>query len=71
MADFVGHISVKSTKSNSSYNSSVLHQEGLNVKGIQNLPDVSNTQSYATVSGILRTEENFAGSYSKRCCQRF
>ena len=71
MADFVGHISVKSTKSNSSYNSSVLHQEGLNVKGIKNLSDVSNTQSYATVSGILRTEENFAGVILKGVAKDF
>ena len=57
-------------KSNSSYNSSGASPRRIKCKGIQNLPDVSNTQSYATVSGILRTEENF-GSYSKGVAKDF
>ncbi len=35
--------------------------EGLELNKIKALPDVSNTQKYATVSGILRTKDNFAG----------
>ena len=61
MADFSGHISVKSTRSNSSYNSSVLNKEGLKLNEIKNLNEVESTQSYATVTGILRTEDNFDG----------
>jgi lipoprotein-releasing system permease protein len=61
LANFSGHISVKSTRSNSSYNSSVLNKEGLKLNEIKNLEEVAGAQSYATVSGILRTEDNFDG----------
>ena len=61
MADFSGHINIKSKQSNSSYDSSLLDTSKLNLKAIQSLDGVSNTQHYATVTGILRTEENFAG----------
>ena len=61
MADFVGHISVKSTKSNSSYNSSILNLSNFQPDKIRQLEDVANIQKYATVSGILRTESSFAG----------
>lgn len=61
MADFSGHITVKSTRSNSSYNSSVLDKEGLKVEDIKKLSDVDHVQKYATVTGILRNEHNFAG----------
>ncbi len=60
-ADFSGHISIKSKHSNSSYNSSPLSNEGLQLNQIRQLPDVATTQKYATVSGILRTKDNFAG----------
>lgn len=61
ISNFSGDISVKSTRSNSSYNSSVLDTKGLDEKAIRNLDGVAGLQSYATVSGILRTENNFAG----------
>ncbi|MDY3548194.1 FtsX-like permease family protein [Riemerella anatipestifer] len=61
MGDFSGHISVKSTRSNSSYNSSVLDLTQININQIKNLQEVEGMQSYASVSGILRTEENFSG----------
>ncbi len=61
ISNFSGDISVKSTRSNSSYNSSVLDTNGLDKNAIQNVPGVAGLQSYATVSGILRTETNFAG----------
>lgn len=61
MADFSGHISVKSKQSNNSYNSSVLSIEGLKTDQIKKLPDVASTQKYVAVSGILRNEHNFAG----------
>lgn len=61
MADFSGHITVKSQQSNSSYNSSVLQKEGLEVAKIKKLDDVAGVQSEVTVTGILRNEHNFAG----------
>ncbi|MBU8881642.1 FtsX-like permease family protein [Kaistella sp. DKR-2] len=61
MADFSGHISIKSKQSNNSYNSSVLSNEGLQLKKIGELPDVASTQKYIAVSGILRNEHNFSG----------
>ena len=61
MGDFNGEISVKSTRSNNSYNSSVLNTEGLNVTGLRKIPEVEGVQKYVTVNGILRTEDNFAG----------
>ena len=60
-ADFSGHISIHSEHSNSSYNSSVLSNEGFQLSKIKSLPDVASTQSVATVSGILRTKDNFSG----------
>lgn len=61
LADFSGHITVKSTRSNSSYNTSVLDNEGLNIQKIKDLPDVQNLQKYAMVTGIMRNQHNFAG----------
>ena len=61
MADFSGHISIKSKQSNNSYNSSVLSEEGFQLNKIKQLPDVASTQQYVSVSGILRNEHNFAG----------
>ncbi len=61
MADFSGHISIKSKQSNNSYNSSVLETEGLKLKEINAIPDVAGTQNYVAASGIMRNEHNFAG----------
>jgi lipoprotein-releasing system permease protein len=61
LADFSGHITIRSTRSNSSYNTSVLDNQGLNIAKIKELPDVESTQKYATVTGIMRNEHNFAG----------
>lgn len=61
MADFSGHISIRSKQSNNSYNSSPLSNDGLQVQKIRELPDVAKTQEYVTASGILRNEHNFAG----------
>ena len=61
MADFSGHISIKSKQSNNSYNSSILNTEGLQLNKIKELEDVASTQKYVSVSGILRNEHNFAG----------
>ena len=61
ISNFSGDISVKSTRSNSSYNSSVLDAKGLDTNAVKAIPGVASLQSYASVSGILRTENNFAG----------
>ena len=61
MSDFSGHISVKSTKSNSSYNSSTLDQENFKIEELKRSPEIETAQGYASVSGILRTKEHFAG----------
>ena len=61
ISNFSGDISVKSTRSNSSYNTSILDTNGLDKKAIKSVPGVAALQSYAAVSGILRTENNFAG----------
>lgn len=61
LADFSGHITIKSTKSNSSYNTSILDNQGLQIQKIKDLPDVASIQKYATVTGIMRNEHNFAG----------
>ncbi|WP_415328397.1 ABC transporter permease [Chryseobacterium sp. MMS23-Vi53] len=61
LADFSGHITVKSTRSNSSYNTSVLDNQGLNIQKIKEIPDVETVQKYATITGIMRNEHSFAG----------
>ncbi len=61
MADFSGHISIKSTRSNASYNSSVLDIKGLNRNKISELNTIDGTQNYVSAIGIFRTENNFAG----------
>ncbi|MCX8532849.1 ABC transporter permease [Chryseobacterium luquanense] len=61
LGDFSGHITVRSTKSNSSNNTSVLNKDGLDVKSIKTLPDVAAVQQYAMVTGIMRNKHSFAG----------
>ncbi|WP_312819817.1 ABC transporter permease [Kaistella carnis] len=61
MADFSGHISIKSKQSNNSYNSSILSSEDLQLQKIKEMPDVASTQKFVAASGILRNEHNFAG----------
>lgn len=61
MADFNGHINVKSKRSNSSYDTSILDKNGLKLNKILENPDVAGVQKYATVTGILRNEFDFAG----------
>ncbi len=61
LTDFGGAIEVKSTKTNSSYNSSVLNPEGFDIQKLKTIDGVAGLQKVVTVSGILRTEDNFAG----------
>lgn len=71
VADFSGHITVKSTQSNASYNTSVLDQQYLQLNRIKNDPEVATLQSFATVTGMLRTKDNFAGIIFKGIAQDF
>ena len=61
MGDFGGSMIVKSVRSNSSYNSSTLSLEGLQLDKIKQISGIAHVQDFATVSGILRTEKSFAG----------
>lgn len=65
MADFSGHISVKSAQSDNSYTSSVLNKAGLDYNKIQKTPSVASVQSYAMVSGIMRNEKALTELYIK------
>ncbi|MBS1571323.1 MAG: ABC transporter permease [Bacteroidetes bacterium] len=71
VADFSGHITVKSSASNTSYNTSVLDTQGLNLKKIKENPDIASVQSFATVTGIFRTKDNFDGIIFKGIGQDF
>lgn len=61
LGNFSGELTIKSTRSNSSYNSSVLSQEGLHLSAIQKMPEVAGVQRYINTNGILRTDSSFAG----------
>ena len=61
LGDFGGEVNIKSTRSNASYNSSVLSREGLDLERIKALPSVADVQQFVTINGILRTENSFAG----------
>lgn len=61
LSDFGGEISIKSTRSNSSYNSSVLNSEGFRLKEIRATDGVEGAQKFVTASGILRTRNDFSG----------
>ncbi|MEC5394386.1 ABC transporter permease [Bergeyella sp. RCAD1439] len=71
LTDFGGAIQIKSQKSNSSYNSSVLSAENFQLEKIKALPEVDAVQKFVTVSGIMRTEDNFAGIIFKGVDQDF
>ena len=49
----------------------MLNKEGLKLNEIKNLEEVAGAQSYATVSGILRTEDNFDGVILKGVSKDF
>lgn len=61
MADFAGAIEIKSENGNTSYNSSVLNSSTIDLKSLEANPSVTKVQEFVTVSGIMRTEHNFAG----------
>lgn len=49
----------------------MLNKNGLEINKINNLDEVAGSQSYATVSGILRTEDNFDGVIFKGVAKDF
>lgn len=61
IGDFNGHLTIKSTRSNTSYNTSPLQESELKLKDIRSVYGVDAMQSSASVSGILRTEKDFFG----------
>lgn len=61
MADFNGHLNIKSKRSNASYESSALDAAGLKIDAIKKLPTVAHVQKFVTVTGIMRTKKDFAG----------
>ena len=61
LSDFSGELTIKSTRSNSSYNSSPLDSKNIDFNKIKSLQNVVATQKFITTNGILRTKDNFAG----------
>ena len=61
LSDFSGELTIKSTRSNSSYNSSPLDSKNIDFNKIKSLQNVAATQKFITTNGILRTKDNFAG----------
>jgi len=60
IADFSGHIVVKSARSGI-YNLLIVGKKDLMYDELQEIPSVASVQSYATISGIMRNEKNFCG----------
>jgi len=60
IADFSGHIVVKSTRSGM-YNLLIVGKKDLMYDELQEVPSIVSVQSYATMSGIMRNEKNFCG----------
>lgn len=71
MADFNGHITIRSYDSNNSFNSSKLNRKNVQLVKIKNNPEVSNIQEYATRSGVIRTNISFAGVILKGVSEDF
>ena len=61
LSDFSGELTIKSTRSNSSYNSSSLDSKNIDFDKIKSFQNVAATQKFITTNGILRTKDNFAG----------
>lgn len=61
LADFSGEITIKSNRSNSSYNSTVMDQSDVKLDQIKALPEVSGIVPFVNTNGILRTDDSFAG----------
>lgn len=71
MANFNGHITIKSMKSNTSYNSTPINQSFLKNRSFTENPQIASFQKFASVSGIFRTEKNFAGIIYKGVGRNF
>ncbi len=71
MADFNGHITIRSYDSNNSFNSSKLNNKSVQIDKIKSNPEVANIQKYATKSGVIRTETSFAGVIMKGVSEDF
>ena len=71
LSDFSGELTIKSTRSNSSYNSSPLDSKNIDFNKIKSLQNVAATQKFITTNGILRTKDNFAGIILKGVGENF
>lgn len=71
MADFNGHITIRSYDSNNSFNSSKLNKKSVQLNKIKENPKVATVQEYATKSGVIRTEISFAGVILKGVSRDF
>ncbi|MDL1914223.1 MAG: ABC transporter permease [Bergeyella sp.] len=71
LGDFGGEIVIKSFRSNSSYDSSVLDTSSLGVKKIKEIPGVACVQKFITSNGIIRTEDSFSGIIFKGISEDF
>jgi len=60
IADFSGHIIVKSAQSGM-YNMLTVEKKNLMYDELQEIPSIVSVQSYVTMSGIMRNEKNFCG----------
>lgn len=61
LSDFGGLLSIKPISSNSSYNSSILNDKDFRLNQLKTIEGIDAMQKFATATGILRTEEDFAG----------
>lgn len=61
LSDFGGLLSIKPVSNNTSYNSSILNDKDFHLNQLKSINGVDTLQKFATATGILRTETDFAG----------
>ncbi|MFA7448691.1 MAG: FtsX-like permease family protein [Weeksellaceae bacterium] len=61
LADFNGHITIKPYNSNLSFNSDSVSLNQSFYPEFKEIPEITHVQAIATLSGIIRTEDNFSG----------
>lgn len=61
LADFNGHITIKPYNSNLSFNSDSVSLNQSFYPKFKEIPEITHVQAIATLSGIIRTADNFSG----------
>lgn len=61
LADFNGHITIKPYNSNLSFNSDSVSLNQSFYPEFKEIPEITHVQAIATLSGIIRTADNFSG----------